>query len=302
MENIQLGAGQLLKASIAVNTQKAYRTALKTFNGFRKDYMLPESWPVPIAHLQSFISYLHQKGYASKTASTFLSAINFIHKINNLQDNSRCFSVLKMLEGYRRTKPSFDTRSPIMYDSLIEICKKLNDTCSSSYEAILFKAAYTCAFFGLFRVGELVLSSNDLAERPLFISDLHININDDSECMKIYLRKSKCNQHGVSNIVILNPTGTEVCPIKAMISYLKVRTNLTKYIFSHINGKPLTRYQFGAVLSKVIKALRMSHDNYRTHSFRIGAASWLASKGIPDKTIKKMGRWNSNAFLRYIRN
>ena len=37
------------------------------------------------------------------------------------------------------------------------------------------------------------------------------------------------------------------------------------------------------------------------HSFRIGAASRAAAKGMSDSQIRAFGRYNSSAFLKYIR-
>ena len=52
--------------------------------------------------------------------------------------------------------------------------------------------------------------------------------------------------------------------------------------------------------------LRSRYNNldsslYEAHSFRIGAASWAAAKGFSDSQIRLLGRWKSNAFLKYIR-
>ncbi len=88
--------------------------------------------------------------------STYISAISFHHKVNGLLDNTTNFSVSKMLEGYRRVKPSQDCRTPIVFETLVLIIDQLNQICISPFEVSLFRAAYTMAFFGLFRVGELV--------------------------------------------------------------------------------------------------------------------------------------------------
>lgn len=40
---------------------------------------------------------------------------------------------------------------------------------------------------------------------------------------------------------------------------------------------------------------------YKGHSFRIGAASHAADRGLSDAQIRALGRWKSNAFQRYIR-
>ena len=40
---------------------------------------------------------------------------------------------------------------------------------------------------------------------------------------------------------------------------------------------------------------------YSGHSFRIGAASTAAAVGIEDSLIKTLGRWESTAYLSYVR-
>jgi hypothetical protein len=40
---------------------------------------------------------------------------------------------------------------------------------------------------------------------------------------------------------------------------------------------------------------------FKTHSVRIGGASALANKNVPDYMIQRMGRWKSLAFLDYLR-
>ena len=42
-------------------------------------------------------------------------------------------------------------------------------------------------------------------------------------------------------------------------------------------------------------------SKYSGHSFRIGAATTAASAGIEDSLIKTLGRWESTAYLLYIR-
>lgn len=59
--------------------------------------------------------------------------------------------------------------------------------------------------------------------------------------------------------------------------YLSCRsyTTKTKNVFVHLISKPLSRYQFNAVLQKAINSGAISGD-FRTHSFRIGRATDIA--------------------------
>lgn len=40
---------------------------------------------------------------------------------------------------------------------------------------------------------------------------------------------------------------------------------------------------------------------YAGHSFRFGAASMAATRGIEESTIQTLGRWESAAYLCYVR-
>ncbi|MGL5102545.1 MAG: hypothetical protein ACRC6N_08390, partial [Plesiomonas sp.] len=42
-------------------------------------------------------------------------------------------------------------------------------------------------------------------------------------------------------------------------------------------------------------------DNFSSHSFRIGAATTAAQKGLSQHQIQTLGRWSSEAFKSYIR-
>jgi hypothetical protein len=117
----------------------------------------------------------------------------------------------------------------------------------------------------------------------------------------IYLRKSKTNQDGKKVVIEIFPLDSIVCPVKALTSYLSNRPTVPSILLCHKDNSPLTRYQFGAVLTKTLQALNIDTLGYKSHSFRIGAASWLALQGTSHDRIKKLGRWSSNAFLRYIR-
>ena len=42
-------------------------------------------------------------------------------------------------------------------------------------------------------------------------------------------------------------------------------------------------------------------SQFAGHSFRIGAASTAAARGVEDSLIKTLGRWRSSAYLLYVR-
>ncbi len=61
----------------------------------------------------------------------------------------------------------------------------------------------------------------------------------------------------------------------------------------------LSRGRFVSHIRDALKRLGLDSSVYSGHSFRIGAATTAAERGIPDSTIQALGRWKSAAFLRY---
>ena len=45
----------------------------------------------------------------------------------------------------------------------------------------------------------------------------------------------------------------------------------------------------------------MNVNEFNTHSFRIGVATSVFVNGISEEENKKLGRWSSKCFERYIR-
>ena len=48
----------------------------------------------------------------------------------------------------------------------------------------------------------------------------------------------------------------------------------------------MTRYQFGAAFYKAIHLIKLPTANFKSHSLRIFADSWLTSKGVSHQVIK----------------
>jgi hypothetical protein len=53
-------------------------------------------------------------------------------------------------------------------------------------------------------------------------------------------------------------------------------------------------------LHRVLREVGVDSTKFNGHSFRIGAATTAAKKGMEDSVIKTLGRWRSLAYLQYI--
>ena len=204
-----------------------------------------------------------------------------------------------MLTGLSRLDKRHDLRMPVTLSILNKIIPSLPSVCSSNYESILFSAVFTIAFFGFFRVGELV--QNTRTDVGHILQTSNVKILTSVNALEIRIPISKTDQLGRGATIVLPATNQVVCPVQAVKAYLQLRPNFLWSFFRHLSGSPLTRYQFVAVLKSVLQAVGVDSTLYSSHSFRIGAATSASLAGISDEKIAQLGRWKSDSFKTYIR-
>jgi len=66
-------------------------------------------------------------------------------------------------------------------------------------------------------------------------------------------------------------------------------------------GLPVSRSVFSTHLLRACQLCGLDPSRYKGHSFRSDAASYAADRGLSDDQVRLLGRWQSDAFLRYIR-
>ena len=99
---IQFRATEILRASISQNTHKMYQTAWRSFRDFvgqRNGSIEPS-----IDDAVKFISYLSCQGFASSTIKSYISAISFTCKLNNIFDPTECFIVKKNVDWFNAVR------------------------------------------------------------------------------------------------------------------------------------------------------------------------------------------------------
>ena len=154
------------------------------------------------------------------------------------------------------------------------LCELWGSLCSDKYEEALFHAAALVAFFGAMRISELVaLGKRDMSRRALQLDDIIIHNGQ----LRIRIRRSKTDQQGRGRQVILGQCSlVKICPVKAVIEFLRLRGVKNGYFFQHRDESPLTKYQFWKLTDMVLERIGIRHMRFGTHSFRIGAASTLS--------------------------
>ena len=294
---------RLLAAASAPNTHTSYLAggrAFATFMGYRSHAQSPAS----SADVRRFVAYLSLRGLAPATVASYVSGVAYFHKIRSWPDPTKDFVVSKLLAGCRRSGHSCDGRWPLTVPVLTHIVQILPDVCLSQFEAQLFRAVMLCAFFGFMRIGEFAAISRYRTQRSLLLdTDVHFQaLGQPDASVLLTFRHTKTNQVGPPQVVrLVQCEDMRVCPVRALIAFAQVRPNLPGSFFCHFDGQALTQYQFNATFRKALSFVGLERSSFRAHSFRIGAASCAAARGVSLDDIKTMGRWTSEAARSYIR-
>lgn len=96
--------------------------------------------------------------------------------------------------------------------------------------------------------------------------------------------------------VYLGTTGTDLCPVAAMLDYIMQWGNHPGPTFQFQDYHPLTRPRLVTELREALNGDEKDSHKYAGHSYRIGAATTASLCGIQDSTIKMLGRWQSSAY------
>ena len=121
--------------------------------------------------------------------------------------------------------------------------------------------------------------------------------------MKYRVLRTKTQPHGKT--VMLGCSQVDICAPCTMTRYLKARQEVShvkadSYLFS-LQSMPLTAYSVNAFIQELVQSVGWDPARYPAHSLRAGAASSAALAGFQEWELKKMGGWESKAYMSYIR-
>ena len=103
------------------------------------------------------------------------------------------------------------------------------------------------------------------------------------------------------SITLWRTRSHQLCPVSALQKYLSSSLKQTGPLFLDINGDVITAERFRSVLSSSLKELGLDPALYKSHSFRIGGATYANKLSCELSKIQALGRWKSSAYAKYIR-
>lgn len=115
----------------------------------------------------------------------------FLFRSRGEQDVTKSFLVRQALKGFRRGTLPRDVRRSVSFEELLALGERLATACWSVFECTLFRLAFSLAFFGAFRISELVSPSRkrEGGLRP-------VDVWDRGSHLVCFIPRSKTDQLG----------------------------------------------------------------------------------------------------------
>lgn len=153
-----------------------------------------------------------------------------------------------MQMGVRRDRaqhgiPPSRPRLPITPDILRRIHEAWTPRASEFDITMLWAAAVTC-FFGFFRAGELTVPSASAFDPAVHLAwgDVAADENQPPSMVRVFLKRSKCDQFGRGVTVYVGKTDNSLCPVSAILAYVARRGDAPGAFFRFRSDAPLTKH------------------------------------------------------------
>lgn len=234
------------------------------------------------------------------------AAHGFEHPILTREGGQMGPRLHRVLRGIAvRHSSSKRTRLPLTVGLLRKIKPVLGLACPwlDASDRQMYWAALCLGVYGMFRISELaaprVRSQSAETTRR---SDIQEMKEKNGAMLLVRLRSSKTDftRQGVTIKVFEN--GSRTCPVAAYREYLRLSPHQQpdQPAFVQKDGTFLTRERLTVALRRSLGLLGMDATAYASHSLRIGGVVSAAAAGYGIETLKKLGRWASDAVLVYL--
>ena len=290
------------------STLKTYLNIWRQFNYFVISLdVKPDSWEVKTT---LYIAYLIDNGKQSASIKTYVSAIKKLLVMDGYQwkdDEVLLNSLTKVCRLINdRVKSRLPTQCGFLEMILFEVERYFN-TRAQYYLECLYKAIFI-SYYGLMRVGEVTESPHVVCAK-----NAHLAVNKDKLLLVLYTSKTHGLGQRPQKIKIISNKKEKsgkyahrhFCPFHVLCTYLCLRGDYGhehEQFFVFGDKQPVRPIQANSILKLMVKNLGLDSKLYSMHSFRIGRTSDLFKFGYSLDEVQRLGRWRSNAVLRYIRN
>ena len=287
-----------LQNALSTNTQNQYNTNWRSFKTFTESRLYQQPLPATPLTISLYATHLHNNLHLKGTTiRTHLSAIAYQHQLAGYPSPTDNFIVNKLLLSYSKHDNPPAIRRAISKSILVKLIQSIK-THENKRTQALYCALFTLMFHGLLRCSEVTKSTGK--SHNLLSTQVSLVGKGHKKVIRIAFKSYKHSKPAPPHLDVKR-TGGLVCPIDALKSYLLQRESQAQACFCNKDNSEVKRAQIVKMLKKHLSYIGLPPSDYNTHSFRIGKATAMAKSGHTHSQIALAGRWNSNAFLKYIK-
>lgn len=296
-----------VEAARAANTLRGYRSDWREFTTWCADHGELVPAPAAPATVTGYLTTLAQAGAKVGTMSRRLSAIRFVHQLQNHPDPRRNARVMAVWEGIRRTHGAPpDQAAPLMPPELFDVLEacpttKVWRTSGRPAEPDLAgardRALLLVGFVAALRRSELAALTVD-------------QVSEHANGLVLTLPRSKTNQTGEqAELVVLPRSGRPGrCPVTALQQWREGAGITNGPLFRPVSKsntallRPLNPESINTLVRQAVTRAGMDSARYSAHSLRAGFVTYAHLRGASDRAIAHQTRHRSLATLgTYVR-
>lgn len=290
----------------APRTLSGYTSAVRLFQRYCEGEGIPraDTFPATENALCAFAAS-HARVRAGTTARNNLAALKAWHAYHNAEWKGGP-RLRYVLAGVTNLAPPASTRPkrPPVTSEMINILTRDLDV-TTAFDACVLATAIT-AFWGQCRLGELLpyATTADPNKRPR-VSDLQLRPTRGEVASILHLPSTKTATTRGEDVALITRAQEQVDAPRALLHHCKLsKLGPTDSLFAyrthaHAAPRPLTTNAFLARCNEIWS--RADIQRATGHAFRIGGTTELLVSGIDTDVVRAMGRWSSDAFLKYWR-
>ena len=298
-----------LKQSLAPSTLRSYSAAKKRYVQFCQSLNIV---PIPVSEstLCQYVACLANSNLKHQTIKCYLSGVRHLQIMGGFSDPfEQSMPLLEyVLRGIKSDQAkkgmtAVRTRLPIT-PSIMQQLRLVWERDPGNCDHIMLWAACCTCFFGFLRSGEITVPSAGEYDPGAHLSygDVMLDSRESPTMAQVNIKASKTDPFRKGVSIYIGRTNNGLCPVAALAAYFAARGSGPGPFFRFSNGSPLTRDIFVVKVRDALQVAGVENPSqYAGHSFRIGAATTAAAAGVEDSIIKTLGRWESAAYLLYLR-
>lgn len=244
--------------------------------------------------------------FLSRTFKSTQSIKNYISGVKNMHfllgystENINDFLINLSVRGIARLNPyCIKQAHAITPEHLLQFASLLDLTDPSDQ---VYWCLFLFAFFLFARKSNLVPTTLQDLKNKKFL--LRKDVSSSVGCLIVSMKWSKTIQFGerVLQTPLIAIPDSVLCPVVAynrMCDSVKAEPDDPLFI---LPGKSYISYQkFQNKIRNLISLMKLDSNNFSTHSFRRGGATYAFKANVPAELIQYQGDWASDAYKKYL--